>query len=81
MRATKLREAKSKTLRLVADFTYDANIMHGDDIESKNWFYKEILQGNNLILNDIGDIGDCIGGITILEIRELEAKQKAGKQE
>jgi hypothetical protein len=52
-----------RKITFVAELTYDDELMHGDDTD---WFYNEILLGENLVLHDNGDLGDDIGTIKVL---------------
>lgn len=54
-----------KTIRLVVDLTYNADIMHGDCEDAIEWF-KGILQGDNLHLSEFGDLGDIIGSVKVV---------------
>lgn len=56
----------SKTLRIVADFTYEPTIMY-DDQESMKWFYEEILT-KELIIHENENIGDDIGTMKIISL-------------
>jgi hypothetical protein len=55
-----------KTLKMTVELTYDDELMHSNDEEAENWFFNDILGGNNLILMDRGDLGDDLGDIKIL---------------
>lgn len=67
-----------KTLRLLIELEYDDNIMHGDDPESTNWFYRVLLdkeldgepisKDDGLILHS-NFIGDTVGSVKVLEIK------------
>lgn len=59
-----------KKIKMLVELNYDTKIMHGNDTESKEWFYKDILKSkrrNDLILHS-NEIGDEIGEIKVLEI-------------
>jgi len=58
-----------KTIRLTIDLTYEDDVMHGDDLDSVEWF-KSILLGDDLQLGDFGDLGDMIGDVKVIEIWE-----------
>ena len=58
-----------KTIRLTVDLTYDDDVMHGDDQESIEWFHS-ILLGDNLQLGEFGDLGDMIGSVRVVEMKE-----------
>jgi hypothetical protein len=62
------------TLRMVIELTYDGDLMHGDDEESLDWFYDQVLmpEGNrkkgeelSLFSNLIGDV---LGDVTVLSL-------------
>lgn len=61
--------ADMRTIEVKAILTYDADIMHGSDPEAREWFY-DILHGDDLQLADFGDLGDMIGAIKIVELKE-----------
>ena len=56
-----------KTIKIVATFTYDNELMHGNDITAMLWFFNKILLKEKLILHS-NEIGDEIGTIKIKEI-------------
>ena len=58
-----------ETLKMTIELTYDAEIMHGGnkDKESKEWFFNQILKGDNLILHS-NEIGDEVGEVKIIKI-------------
>jgi len=60
-----------KTIKITADFTYDDKLMHGgdEDVESKDWFYREILTGEYLTLHS-STIGDQLGEVNIVSVEE-----------
>jgi hypothetical protein len=62
-----------RTLRLIVDLTYDEQIMHGEDKESINWFFENVMRNNTvneqLILHS-NYIGDEVGEIKVIEIME-----------
>jgi hypothetical protein len=55
-----------KTIRLVIDLTYDADLIHGNDEESIDWFNR-MLFGDDLQLGDFGDLGDMIGSVKVIK--------------
>ena len=59
-----------RTLRLVIELDYDPGTMHGDEVESMEWFRDEVLGGDHLMLLDQGDLGDVVGDVRIIEGRE-----------
>ena len=49
------------------ELEYDADIMHGDDVESKAWFFGEILnEEKGLLLLHSNEIGECIGKVRVI---------------
>lgn len=59
-----------KKIKMIVELNYDAKLMHGDDKESIDWFYKDILgskRKNDLILHS-NKIGDEIGTIKVVKI-------------
>lgn len=59
---------KEKTIKLEAEFTYDQECMHGEDKEAREWFFKDILMKDTLIVHS-NEIGDEIGTIKITKIK------------
>lgn len=58
-------------LRLEVDLEYDAEMMHGDDEDSVQWFMSKVILGNNLILYD-NDMGDSVGTVSVLKVEKME---------
>jgi hypothetical protein len=77
-----LREVRKgdevKTLLITATLEYDDVIMHDNDPESKEWFMG-MLKGDagegDLILHS-NEIGDSIGVVKVISMRELESEAK-----
>lgn len=72
-----------KTLTLLVELTYDDEVIHGgdSDLESRGWFYDEVLFGasGELILHS-NLLGDEIGGVKVLNAGPImEAKQHADR--
>ncbi len=65
-----------KTIRLTVDFTYDPVGMHGDDEDSIEWFYNDVLFGDHLQLKEFGGIGDEIGSIKVVSVDQTLAELK-----
>ena len=58
-----------KKLKLEIELEYNDKIMHGDDQESIDWFYDDILIGETgLLILHSNEIGDCIGKVKVLKI-------------
>ena len=57
-----------RTITITAELTYDAEMMHGDELDATDWFYSDILFGDNLLLHDNGEIGDTIGKVKMLHL-------------
>ena len=53
-------------LKMTVELTYNADLMHGDDTESINWFHN-LLKNDELILHS-NEIGDEIGTVRVLKI-------------
>ena len=68
-----------KTIRLLVDLTYDAEMAHGDKEDAIAWF-NDILMSEDLQLCSFSEFGDTIGKIKVVDqqeayrIEELEAK-------
>lgn len=59
-----------KTIKIEAEFEYDAGMMHGDDPESVEWF-RNILLGKIGTLTVVSDeIGDEIGTLKITKMQD-----------
>lgn len=60
-----------KKLRLMVELEYDDDLFHGDDAESIDWFYDNILfnrtKEGRLILHS-NEIGDEVGTIIVNEV-------------
>lgn len=59
-----------KKIKMIIELNYDAKLMHGDDKESIDWFYKDILgskRKNDLSIHS-NEIGDEIGTIKVVKI-------------
>ncbi len=54
-------------LILLIELNYDAETMHGNDEEAREWFFS-ILTNDRLILHS-NEIGDEIGEVTVLEVK------------
>lgn len=65
-----------KTIRLTVDFTYDTVGMHGDDEDSIEWFYNDILFGDYLQLKECGGIGETIGPVKVVSVDQTLAELK-----
>lgn len=57
------------TIKLLIELEYDASIMHQDDPDAIEWFFKDILREDLLLLHS-GEIGDTIGEVKVLEVIE-----------
>lgn len=58
-----------KTITITATLTYDDNIMHGTDEESRTWFFEQILLGEELFVHS-NEIGDTVGTMRISQTLE-----------
>jgi len=54
---------------MTIELDYDAELMHGDDPESKNWFFGQILNKDlgKLVLHS-DDIGDTVGTVRVVSV-------------
>lgn len=57
-----------KTLQMMIELQYDADIMHGDDQEARDWFINDILQGDGGLSLYSSEIGDTIGAVRVIQI-------------
>lgn len=69
-----------RTIRLLVDLTYNADLIHGDDKEAIAGFYN-VLFGSYLSLLDRGDLGDEIGSIKVIKELTGDNEVKGGKDE
>lgn len=56
-------------LTLTIELEYDAKTLHGNDIESKDWFYNDCLLGEDgdlILWSNV--IGDSVGSVRVLKI-------------
>jgi len=58
-------------LVMVVTLEYDADIMHGDDKESKEWFFDQITGGDTHLFVG-GDLGDMVGKIDVKMLEEIK---------
>ncbi len=54
-----------KRIRLMVDLDYDDERMHSTDAHAIDWFHKDILFGEGLLLHS-NEIGDTVGEITVV---------------
>ena len=56
-------------VRLEIELEYDADLMHGDSAEGREWFFGTILAGSggDLILHS-NEIGDELGPVRVLKL-------------
>jgi hypothetical protein len=55
-------------IRLEIELEYDAENMHGDDPESRAWFFHQVLGEAGELLLHSNYIGDTIGQVTVRAI-------------
>jgi hypothetical protein len=60
------RKPKLKTLQLSVQFTYNPELMHGEDEDSEAWFL-DLVQNEELIVHS-NEIGDKIGTMRVVKI-------------
>lgn len=60
------------TVKMEIELSYDETMVHGDDEQSKQWFFGHILNGNTgeLMLHS-NDIGDTIGSVKVIRVLAL----------
>lgn len=63
-----------KTLRMNVELTYDADMMHGDGQPEIDWFFNNVILGDNLSLFDKEE-SDFIGDIKVFVIENKEQQQ------
>lgn len=56
-----------KTIKMIVEFTYDEEVMHHDDEEAIEWFFRDIIKGEALSVHS-NEIGDFIGEIRVIEV-------------
>ena len=58
-------------INLLVELDYDADTMHGTDLEAIQWFREVVLNGTKgeLILHS-NEIGDEVGTINVLRVYE-----------
>ena len=71
-----------ETIKLEIELKYNAKIMHENNRESIDWFYKDILmsRGKNGLTLHSNEIGDEIGAIKVLKILSIKKWEKARKK-
>ena len=60
-------------IRMEIELDYNADTQHGNDEDSRKWFYGEILSGDRgkLLLHS-NEIGDTIGKVNVISINEAK---------
>ena len=65
---------KMKKIKMEVELEYDEELIHGNDPESIDWFYHEVLlhpsKNGELILHS-NEIGDEVGVIRVLKVMEV----------
>lgn len=59
---------------MTIELKYDDKMMHGNNKESRDWFYNDILKSkrkNDLVLHS-NEIGDEIGTVKVLEVLDIK---------
>jgi len=54
-------------IKLTIELDYNSDIMHGDDKEAQEWFFKDVLGRDQLFLHS-NEIGDEVGNVNVLEV-------------
>ena len=67
---------------MTVELDYDAEIMHGDDEESKAWFFSEILhdETGELLLHS-NNIGDTLGAVRVISVAAPSNAEVKGDQQ
>ena len=63
-----------KKIKMTIELKYDDKMMHGNNKESRDWFYNDILKSkrkNDLVLHS-NEIGDEIGTVKVLEVLDIK---------
>lgn len=60
--------SKLRKLKMTIELEYDADLMHGNDKDAVNWFFKDILMQDKLFLHS-NEMGDVIGEVTVLKVK------------
>jgi hypothetical protein len=56
-------------LVMTIELDYDAELMHGDDQESKDWFFNQILcESLGELMLHSNDMGDTVGTVRVISV-------------
>ena len=58
-------------IKMTIELDYDDDLMHGNDDDSIQWFFQDILKGDDLHLGDFGELGDIIGRVKVINITAI----------
>lgn len=58
-----------KRLKMQIELSYDEDLMYGDDVDGKEWFFHQLNMIDNLWLFS-SDIGDELGDVKVISITE-----------
>ncbi len=58
-----------KTIKLLLELTYDADLVHGTCPEALGYFYTEVSADKVGLMLHSNKLGDTIGTVNILEIK------------
>ena len=58
-----------KRLKMQIELSYDEDLMYGDDVDGKEWFFHQLNMIDNLWLF-ASDIGDEVGTVKVISITE-----------
>ena len=69
-------------IKMVIELEYDDQLYHGDDKDSMEWFYNEILLGKGgLLFLHSNEIGDNVGSVEGIQILDREQELKEGSKD
>jgi hypothetical protein len=54
-------------LKLLIELDYNAAMMHENDPEAIEWFFTDLLPGDELFLHS-NEIGDTVGTVRVMDI-------------
>lgn len=58
-------------LRMTIELEYDADSMYGDDNDSKEWFFGDVLGADSGLTLFSDEIGDFVGTVQVINAAEV----------